>query len=673
MKTNRLGKMLAIPAFLLSLIFFARLGHAQAAEGFYHTSNGIVVDGNGDKAMMRGVGLGGWLMPEGYMIHFPGSGALRDMNQRIVDLIGEEDAAYFWALYRAHYVREKDVKMLAEWGYDHVRLPFHYNVIYDIETRSFKEEGFALFDTFLSWCKTYGLDVVLDLHATPGAQNSGPISDSDGQARLWTEPVPYQDMTVEIWEEIARRYVNEPAIIGYDLINEPVTPDEQLVNGQQDLRDLYGRLRDAIRLIDPNHILFIEGNYYATHFYLLDPAFDDNMVYAFHKYWNAPNVGTIQYLLDLRANTGVPLWLGETGENSNSWFFAVSRLAEANDIGWNWWTHKKIDSVTSPLSTPLLKEYRAVLDYFDGRAPKPSVDFAKEALFAQALALHIDQATLQPGVLASLFNDNFGTERAPYKNHVVPGSINAVDYDLGNQGVTYSDVDIWRVDGSPGGGNTGGKYRNDGVDIEASTDPEGFEYNVGWLSPFEWMEYTFDVTISGTYSLETRVASQSGGGNLEMMVDGQRIASLSVPQTGDWQSWTSVHAGGIMLTQGRHVLRVYVGRKGSYNLNRMTFTLVEATDVEPVSGPQIGFELQDVYPNPSRLGFQFELEMGKGGQVDVQLFDTLGKKVAVLYSGFLPPGSHQFSQNTQHLKPGLYFVSATSLSGSHSAPVMILH
>ena len=146
MKTKRLGDILALPAFLLLLIFFVRLGHAQATDGFYHTRDGIVVDGNGEKAMIRGVGLGGWLMPEGYMIHFPGSGALRDMNQRIVDLIGEENAAYFWALYRAHYVREKDVKMLAEWGYDHVRLPFHYNVIYDIETRTFKEEGFALFD-----------------------------------------------------------------------------------------------------------------------------------------------------------------------------------------------------------------------------------------------------------------------------------------------------------------------------------------------------------------------------------------------------------------------------------------------------------------------------------------------------------------------------------------------
>ena len=146
---------------------------------------------------------------------------------------------------------------------------------------------------------------------------------------------------------VAEKDIAAIAEWGYDLINEPVTPgcrdgaancegtpNEWPGEEQADaLRALYVRLVEAIRMIDTNHILFIEGNYYATTFYKLDPPFDDNMVYAFHKYWNATDVGTINYLLDLSTQNNVPLWLGESGENSNPWFFEVTRLAEARGIG----------------------------------------------------------------------------------------------------------------------------------------------------------------------------------------------------------------------------------------------------------------------------------------------------------------------------------------------------
>ncbi|NQV73021.1 cellulase family glycosylhydrolase [bacterium] len=656
------GKISTVTATLLLLASAGSSSVLAQQNGFYHTQNGIVVDGSGNKAMIRGIGLGGWLMPEGYMLHFPGEGSLRDMNSKIVSLIGETDAASFWELYRANYVREKDIQMIAEWGYDHIRLPFHYNVIYDLESRSFKEEGFELFDRFLDWCKAYGLDVVLDLHAAPGAQNEGPISDSDGEARLWTEPDPYQDMTVEIWEEIARRYANETAIIGYDLINEPVTPDDQLVNGQQDLRDLYGRLTNAIRAIDQNHILFIEGNYYATHFYLLDPAFDNNMVYAFHKYWNAPDVGTIQYLLDLRNNTGVPLWLGETGENSNPWFYLVSRLAEDHDIGWNWWTHKKIEAVTSPLSSPLLPDYQTVLDYFGGNGSRPTTEFARDALFAQARALDIDSATLQSGVLRSLFDDSFATESIPFKEHVLPGTVNAVDYDSGTQGISYYDQDYWKTDGSPGGGNTGGKYRNDGVDIEASTDPEGFDYNVGWLNPLEWMAYTIEVQQSGIYSVEFRVASTEGGGNLRLFVDSENIANVVVPTTGGWQKWISIQQDEIELTAGSHVLRVVVGRKGGFNFNRMTFNLASGTAVESDELPVVF--IRQMYPQPASHQVNMELSVSTTGLLKLELYDVLGRLAS---TQLLKPTEaySQISIDLGKLTTGTYLARLVYDGGKH--------
>src|SRR5690606_15889799 len=414
--------------------------------GYFRAENGQILDPDGVPVILRGIGLGGWLVPEGYMLHIsaPDGGSPRTIRAQIEDLIGEEDTDAFFELYRANFVAEKDIAAIAEWGYDHVRLPFHYLDFWDPEGQEIREEGFELLDTFLGWCRTHGLYVILDMHAAPGAQNAGNISDSDGAARPWTEPAPDQDWTVEIWREIAVRYADETLIIGYDLINEPVLPEGVPGN---DLRDLYVRIAGAIREVDPNHILFIEGNQYATDFSALAPPFDDNMVYAFHKYWNSVGQSSIQYLLDLRDETGVPLWLGETGENSNAWFYAVRTLAEANGIGWNWWTHKKIETLTAPASVPFAPGYEALVAYWRGEGPRPTAEAARTALFAMATGLDLDRTRTNEGVLAALFEDEFGTTPRAYRTHTIPGSVHAVHYDVGMHGLAYGDQDPWAIAG----------------------------------------------------------------------------------------------------------------------------------------------------------------------------------------------------------------------------------
>ena len=93
------------------------------------------------------------------------------------------------------------------------------------------------------------------MHAAPGAQNEGGISDSDGEARLWTEPDKYWPQTIKIWREIARRYNDDPLIIGYDLINEPTVPDEIASS----LADLYARIINAVQPISPKPPVFPGG------------------------------------------------------------------------------------------------------------------------------------------------------------------------------------------------------------------------------------------------------------------------------------------------------------------------------------------------------------------------------------------------------------------------------
>lgn len=635
---------------------------AQAqSQNFFRTDGTKILNRSGESVVLRGLGLGGWLVPEGYMVHMTAidGGSPRTIRMQIENLIGKQGADRFFDLYRAKYVAEKDIAAIAEWGFDHVRLPMHYNLLFDPDTETFIESGFDLIDDFLGWCRKHEVDVILDMHAAPGGQNDGPISDSDGEARLWTEPKPHQDQLVTIWTEIARRYAADTLIIGYDLINEPVTPNS-IGDGEAQadaLRAMYVRLVEAIRKVDTKHILFIEGNYYATTFDKLDPPFDDNMVYAFHKYWNAVDVGTINYLLNLSTENDVPLWLGESGENSNPWFFAVTRLAEAHGIGWNWWTHKKIATITSPLSAPFAPGYEDVIKYLNDPAsnPRPSDRAASEGLFAMAEGLDLDSCDTRPGVLAALLDPNYARLRKPFKEHRIPGVVNAAEYDIGHQGTTYHDSDLMRVDGQDGVGNQGYEYRNDGVDIQKSEDPEGFAYNVGWIETAEWLTWTVQIGAAGIYDVELRVAADAsgGGGLMSLALDGERIGeNVAVPVTGGWQKWTSVWLRGVRLPAGEHILRMNV-RNGGFNLNQMRFTPAQATSAEADEIPE-GMHLEGTWPNPFSGEVQLAFRTDRPVRARFEIVDVLGRAVYARAAEPFAPGQHVLSIRPD-LPPGAYF------------------
>lgn len=537
-------------------------------ETYFSTSGTQILNRQGEPVIIRGFGLGGWLLPEGYMFnitHPAGEGA-SEIYAQIEDLLGPAETEQWIKEFRDNYVTEEDIIAMKEWGADHIRVPFHYNIFYDIDREEFKEEGFNRMNELLVWCKRNRMDVILDMHAAPGAQSDGPIADSDGEARFWTESETYWPITIEIWEEIARRYKDETIIIGYDLLNEPVTPGGY---DNLDLARFYSRLVDAVRDIDSNHILFIEGNYWATTFDYLFPPFDDNMVYAFHKYWNSTDQGTIQYLINISNEHDVPLWLGESGENSNPWFNETVNLVESNGIGWNWWTHKKLETITSPLSAPSNPNYDKVVAYWKNEGPRPSADEVRQGLFDMAEGLKIQNTTLRPDVLAALFSPSFDSENVPYKTLNIPGMIDAVDYDIGNQLVAYSDVNYKRVNSDPNQtvGNMGWVYRNDGVDIEVST-LEGVDYNVGWTEDGEWLEYTVEIT-EGTYDIRAIVASPSGEGRIRLFLDERLVGvTANIPSTGGYQSWRQVNLGSDQFPVGTHTLRLQID-EGGFNLARL--------------------------------------------------------------------------------------------------------
>ena len=135
----------------------------------------------------------------------------------------------------------------------------------------------------------------------------------------------------------------------------------------------------------------------------------------------------------------------------------------------------------------------------------------------------------------------------------LPGTIQAEDFDQGSSGVAYFDTTS---------GNAGGQYRGTDVDIEA-TDDAGGGFNVGWTAPGEWLRYTLNVTTAGTYDLEFRVASRQGGGTFHLEVNGvDRTGPLTIPMTGDWQTWTTVRRTGVALSAGQQVWRIVFDTRG---------------------------------------------------------------------------------------------------------------
>ncbi len=116
-------------------------------------------------------------------------------------------------------------------------------------------------------------------------------------------------------------------------------------------KNCWSDITKAIREVDTNHIIIIEGNGWGNNYNGILPPWDKNMVLSFHKYWNYNNEEAIRQILQTRDQYQVPVWLGETGENSNVWFTEAIRLLEQNNIGWAWWPLKKL-GINNPLEIP---------------------------------------------------------------------------------------------------------------------------------------------------------------------------------------------------------------------------------------------------------------------------------------------------------------------------------
>ncbi len=655
---------------LLFLFTILSLGHSSlTAQGFLHRQDKKIVDGSGQEVKLKGIGLGGWLLQEGYMLHTSGfANAQWQIRERILNLVGETNTELFYETYRDNYVRKTDIDSIKRWGFNSIRLPFHYNLFAtNTNPPVFINKGFEIIDSLLDWCEQNEIYLILDMHGAPGGQSDEPISDyNPAFPSLW-ESEQNKTLTVQIWRKIAEHYKDEVWIGGYDLLNEPKW---NLPPNNQPLRDLYIRLTDTIRTVDNNHLLFIEGNWFATDFNGLSPAWDENMAYSFHKYWSGNNQSSIQYLIDLRNSTNRPLWLGETGENSNKWFTDCVELMKTNNIGWAWWPHKKIQSIAGPLSAYLLPGYQNLINYWTNGGTPPSVTTAMNALMAQANMLLIENCVYQKDVIDALMRQPSNTITIPFANNQIPGIVYATNYDLGKLLYAYNDVDYENT-GNGGVWNRGYNYRNDGVDIEACSDFSSNGFNVGWIETGEWLKYTVNVAQGGLYDLKLNIAAPSTGGKILLSLDGQSISNLlDVPATGGWQNWQYLTVSDIYIPAGIHTFQTRFFF-GGFNFSYMDFVLT-ATDINEMGNQPLSYDLQQNYPNPFNPNTTIAYSIKEAGNVEIKIYDVLGCEVVELLNKEMPAGLNKIIFNAENLPSGIYYYTLKSKSFSASRKMILL-
>ena len=392
--------------------------------GFVCARGRSLVDGGGQELLLRGVGLGNWMLPEGYMWGFgPGAESPREIEALVARLLGEDAAASFWSGFRDEFVTEADIERIAASGFDHVRLPINARLI-QLDDGEPIEAGLELIDRLIGWCRTHRLWVLLDLHGAPGGQTGTNIDDSPNNKPELFMDARHRANTIRLWRNLAERYRDETVVLGYDLLNEPLPNEWQHVYADE-LIDLYRELTAEIRAVDPNHLIVYEGMHWSTNWDIFTEVWDENSMLQFHKYWSSPDTASIARFLEVRDRLGLPIYMGEGGENTLEWLYTAFRLYETHGIGWNFWPWKKVDTRTSPASILAPDGWDRVVASIGGdtalnREEAPLV-------FAQLLEnMRIANCRWQPDLVAALLADRpsvipawgFGF-RGPGRSHAV--------------------------------------------------------------------------------------------------------------------------------------------------------------------------------------------------------------------------------------------------------------
>jgi endoglucanase len=395
---------------IILLLNLVPLASSNGQSRFITTRGKNLISADGKPLLLKGINLGNWLLPEGYMFKFKIANSPQRIYTVINELVGEDEGRRFWKTYQENYITQEDIRFIKQSGFNSVRVPFSYRLFVSADAPSKLEgEGYRLLDDVVAWCKKENLYVILDMHAAPGGQTGDNIDDSWGYPFLF-ESAESQDLTVKIWRKLAARYRDEPTVIGYDLLNEPIAHYFDAAHLNPKLEPLYRKIVAGIREVDRNHVIFLGGAQWDNNFKVFGPPFDDKLVYTFHKYWMEVNQAAIQEYLDFRDKHNVPVWMGESGENTDEWIASYRTLLERNNIGWCFWPYKKLDATSCVASINRPADWDAIVAFADGprttfeevRKHRPAKEKVQKALSDYLEGIKFANCRVNQGYLEAL-------------------------------------------------------------------------------------------------------------------------------------------------------------------------------------------------------------------------------------------------------------------------------
>lgn len=537
-------------AIILIVNLYSGYIYGQKQLSFLHTSGYDIVNERGEKIFLVGVGLGNWLLPEGYMWKFGAAGDRpRKIEKVISDLIGEEKANDFWKEFRGNYITEQDIKKIAELGFNSVRPALNSRVFMtEEENPVFLEDGFRLIDSLVTWCNKYGIYVILDMHGAPGGQTGANIDDSPKDLPQLFIEQKYQDQLVSLWLKLVERYKDNPTVAAYDLLNEPLPVNTGSAEKYKHLLiPVYQRLIDEIRKIDKKHMFTIEGFDWSNDWSLFDKPLDNNTFYQFHYYcWGRPDeLYPITRFLDKRVQLNTPVWVGETGEKGNTIYWGTTQYFEAKNIGFSFWPWKKLDTENTPYSIKKPENWDLIAEYTKGGA-KPDLEKAQKILDNYLKNIRIENCQYFEDVCNAILTR-------------VPGKIEAENYGHSGYGKSYFVIDTL---------NKSKYYRkNEFVQVVLDSEKE----DVFWseqsvvLKKDEWINYTFNSRDNEIYKFFIRSASLKNDSNIEIRLNGKKLKTKLISS-----KLTEINIGNYKLKSGVNTLQIKV-KSGELKLDYFRF------------------------------------------------------------------------------------------------------
>ncbi|MFE1665739.1 discoidin domain-containing protein [Microbacterium sp. P02] len=310
------------------------------------------------------------------------------LNDTLTARFGVKGAQSVIDAHQDTWITETDIDNIAATGLNFIRVPIGWNTFLNLDG-TWKPNPWEKLDWLIEESSQRGIYVLLDLHMVPGGGCSwgscGRIGPSPNG--FWGNPT-YQDWVQDIWENIAARYEGNPAVAGYDLINEPLIDPAEDTDDLKKKNDFFDRIYDAVRAIDPDHLIVLPA--FLGMDSIADP--DDygwtNVMYQLHPYdmsapkdWNAQNqlvtnelAATPQRLTD----PGVPILNGEYSlyYNDDVWARFMAGM-NAQHVSWSNWTYKVRGQAEDAFG------YWGM--YYDNQNPVPIINSDDQATFTRKL------------------------------------------------------------------------------------------------------------------------------------------------------------------------------------------------------------------------------------------------------------------------------------------------